>query len=65
MRLVSFITSVPMLLVFTSIAQAKHRNTQVTQVPEIDASAGLLALATVLAALVFVWERRRRRAKTQ
>lgn len=31
-------------------------------VPEIDASTGLLAVAAVLAALAFVWERRRRRA---
>ncbi|KPQ05770.1 MAG: CoA-transferase family III [Rhodobacteraceae bacterium HLUCCA12] len=29
-------------------------------VPEIDASAGLLALAAVAAAMLFVWERRRR-----
>jgi hypothetical protein len=29
-------------------------------VPEIDASTGLLALAAVAAALLFVWERRRR-----
>jgi len=29
-------------------------------VPEIDASAGLLALAAVVAATLFVWERRRR-----
>lgn len=31
-------------------------------VPEIDASAGLLAIAAVLAVLAFVWERRRRAA---
>jgi len=29
-------------------------------VPEIDAATGLLALAAVAAALLFVWERRRR-----
>jgi hypothetical protein len=29
-------------------------------VPEIDAGTGLAALAAVLAALAFVWERRRR-----
>lgn len=34
-----------------------------SQVPEIDASAGLLAMAAVAAALVLVWELRRRRAK--
>jgi hypothetical protein len=32
------------------------------QVPEIDASTGLLALAAVLAAVAFAWEIRRRRA---
>ncbi|MDZ4093551.1 MAG: VPEID-CTERM sorting domain-containing protein [Paracoccaceae bacterium] len=31
-------------------------------VPEIDASTGLLAIAAVLAVLIFVWERRRRHA---
>ena len=31
-------------------------------VPEIDASAGLLALAAVFVILAFVWERRRRAA---
>lgn len=34
----------------------------VTQVPEIDASTGALAIAAVLAVLAFVVERRRRRA---
>ena len=34
-----------------------------SQVPEIDASTGLLALATVAAAVVLVWELRRRRKK--
>jgi hypothetical protein len=29
-------------------------------VPEIDASAGFLSLATVAVVLLFVWERRRR-----
>lgn len=32
-----------------------------SQVPEIDASAGLLAVAAVLSAMVLVWELRRRR----
>ncbi len=32
-------------------------------VPEIDAGAGLLAMAAVLATLALVWELRRRRAK--
>lgn len=31
-------------------------------VPEIDASAGLLAIAAVAVVTLFVWERRRRRA---
>ncbi len=35
---------------------------QVHSVPEIDASAGLLAIAAVLAILAFVWERNRRAA---
>ncbi|MCC5970330.1 MAG: VPEID-CTERM sorting domain-containing protein [Pararhodobacter sp.] len=34
---------------------------RVVSVPEIDAATGLLALAAVAAALLFVWERRRRR----
>lgn len=33
-----------------------------TAVPEIDASAGLLAVAAVAIVLLFVWERRRRAA---
>lgn len=34
----------------------------VHSVPEIDASAGLLAIAAVVAILAFVWERKRRAA---
>lgn len=34
-----------------------------SDVPEIDASAGLLALAAVVAAMLLVWELRRRRAR--
>lgn len=34
----------------------------VHSVPEIDASAGLLAVAAVVAILAFVWERKRRAA---
>jgi hypothetical protein len=34
-----------------------------SSVPEIDAGAGLLALAAVAAAMVLVWELRRRRSK--
>ncbi len=34
-----------------------------SRVPEIDASTGLLALAAVAAAMVLVWELRRRRKK--
>lgn len=34
-------------------------------VPEIDASAGLLAVAAVATALLFIWERRRRQRVTQ
>lgn len=33
------------------------------EVPEIDVSSGLLAVAAVTAALAFAWERRRRRAR--
>ncbi len=33
-----------------------------SSVPEIDASAGLLAIAAVLAVMLLVWERRRRSA---
>lgn len=36
---------------------------QTAAVPEIDASAGLLALAAVGAALLFAWECRRRRER--
>lgn len=39
-----------------------HRPRRPHSVPEIDASAGLLAIAAVLAVLAFVWERRRRAA---
>ncbi len=35
----------------------------VHSVPEIDASAGLLALAAVATLLLFVWERRRHASK--
>lgn len=36
--------------------------TSTSNVPEIDAGAGLLALAAVAAVMLFVWERRRRHA---
>lgn len=36
--------------------------TTTASVPEIDASAGLLAVAAVATVLLFVWERRRRSA---
>lgn len=35
-------------------------NSPASSVPEIDASSGLLAVAAVLAALAFAWERKRR-----
>lgn len=35
-------------------------STPSTAVPEIDASSGLLAIAALLAALAFAWERKRR-----
>jgi len=38
------------------------RGRLVHSVPEIDASAGLLAIAAVLAITAFAWERRRRSA---
>lgn len=39
---------------------ARPVHASVQSVPEIDASAGLLALAAVLAIMAFAWERRRR-----
>ncbi|MDP3263168.1 MAG: VPEID-CTERM sorting domain-containing protein [Tabrizicola sp.] len=39
---------------------ARPVHTAVHSVPEIDASAGLLAIAAVLAIMAFAWERRRR-----
>ena len=39
-----------------------HGRGRVRSVPEIDASAGLLAIAAVLVVLAFVWERNRRAA---
>lgn len=39
-----------------------RRRSPVHSVPEIDASAGLLAVAAVLVILAFVWERKRRTA---
>ncbi|MCC6304429.1 MAG: VPEID-CTERM sorting domain-containing protein [Rhodobacteraceae bacterium] len=50
-----------MLLADPALAQLLNRRPRV--VPEIDASTGLLAAAAVLAALAFVWEVRRRRAR--
>jgi hypothetical protein len=47
-----------------SPAEAQHRRPHygtVRPVPEIDATAGLAALAAVFAALAFAWERRRQR----
>lgn len=40
----------------------RGRGGQAHMVPEIDASAGLLAIAAVVAILAFVWERKRRAA---
>lgn len=39
---------------------ARPVRSAVYSVPEIDASAGLLAIAAVLAIMAFAWERRRR-----
>lgn len=39
-----------------------HGRRAVHSVPEIDASAGLLAIAAVMVILAFVWERNRRAA---
>ncbi len=44
------------------IGHGKPKMKAVHSVPEIDASAGLLALAAVLAIMAFAWERRRRSA---
>ncbi len=43
-------------------AQALSSRPVPRAVPEIDATAGLAALAAVLAAVALVWERRRRRS---
>ena len=55
-----------MFAVSAAPALAGHRpgrgRGNVHSVPEIDASAGLLAIAAVLAILAFVWERNRRAA---
>lgn len=45
-----------------SWAQPGRGRGQVHSVPEIDASAGLLAIAAVVVILAFVWERKRRLA---
>jgi len=58
-------TSAPLL---AQVASGLHRprpgarpvHAAVQSVPEIDASAGLLAIAAVLAIMAFAWERRRR-----
>ena len=56
-------TAGALLTAGTAMAQSISTVQQVStyrSVPEIDASAGFLAVAAVAAALVFVWERRRR-----
>lgn len=68
--------SVPALIASTVVASASttagrwhwgHNGgsggTSNSQVPEIDASTGLLALAAVGAALLLAWELKRRRAR--
>jgi hypothetical protein len=40
----------------------RHGRGKLRSVPEIDASAGLLAIAAVLVIVAFVWERNRRAA---
>ncbi len=47
-------------LLATAVEAGKKSKQKVSQVPEIDAASGLLALAAVLAVVVLVWERRRR-----
>lgn len=49
-------------LMSAGFALAGHDH-DVRSVPEIDASAGLTAIAAVLAALALVWERNRRARK--
>jgi hypothetical protein len=60
------ITSGAMLAVsvLPALAQhgSKHGRGKLRSVPEIDASAGLLAIAAVLVIVAFVWERNRRAA---
>ncbi len=57
----SIVAAPLMFLADPALAQRLNRRPRV--VPEIDASTGLLAAAAVLAALAFVWEVRRRRAR--
>lgn len=60
-------SSAPLL---AQVAHGLHRprpgarpvQSSIQSVPEIDASAGLLAIAAVLAIMAFAWERRRRSA---
>ncbi|TNC51599.1 VPEID-CTERM sorting domain-containing protein [Rubellimicrobium rubrum] len=62
------LAGLPAYLLAAAPALAHHRvghnggPPRATQVPEIDASAGLLALAAVGAILLLTWERGRRRS---
>lgn len=77
-RITTYLTTSAAILALTSIPALAERVTwafwrrrplsgggtqeNIRAVPEIDASAGLLALAAVLVIMVFVWERNRRAA---
>jgi len=58
------VSAATIYLATTVAALAWHRGGTVTppvnSVPEIDVTAGLAAVAAVLAAIAFVWERNRR-----
>lgn len=47
------------LVLFSTVAAA-HAVTPIRQVPEIDALAGLSALAVIGSVVMLVWERRRK-----
>ncbi|AZL58808.1 VPEID-CTERM sorting domain-containing protein [Tabrizicola piscis] len=64
-KIFASLTTSGLLLAVTALpalAQRPRFNGNRHSVPEIDASAGLLAIAAVLAIMAFVWERNRRAA---
>jgi hypothetical protein len=65
-KIFASLTTSGLLLAVTALPALAQRpprfNSNRHSVPEIDASAGLLAIAAVLAIMAFVWERNRRAA---